>query len=406
MGRSLKYTNRSKKKKSKLFWIFLMIYTIGLLLAAKLFLNYTDKCLNEYEQSQSENAMKDIMNDINSMILDGSIKDEIDMPQGNGLEDANSIEDVCVDSLKQLGKLDYKKDSKSYKAQSPIYDIICEDKIVAKVTLAAKNERVIFGMLTIMDWEIDKIETSFDDKTKDYTVTVPSNYKVKVNGNVLDDKYIVQTFENDNEELKNIKEYVEIPKVVKYELSGFFSEPSIDVYNDADELMQTTKDDDGNVLFEVKNEVKSMPDDRKDKAYEIAKMWEDFVTRDLTGAYYGLNQIQANLVKDSYYYKFAYAYATGPDITMISDHTIDAIGYTDIVVDNYIEYSQNCFSCHISFVKHMLLTKVGNRPQAQTVDSTFYFVNIDDTSEAFGNDDGVNNPHWCMVDMVATTKNN
>jgi hypothetical protein len=39
-------------------------------------------------------------------------------------------------------------------------------------------------------------------------------------------------------------------------------------------------------------------------------------------------------------------------------------------------------------------TKVNS---VETVDSTFFYVYYDDS------DDGEDNPHWAMVDMIATT---
>ena len=101
-------------------------------------------------------------------------------------------------------------------------------------------------------------------------------------------------------------------------------------------------------------------------------------------------------IKDSIYYKAADDYAHGPDITFISDHRLSNPTYTDVVVDNYIVYSDNCYSLHISETTNMVLTRTGEARQDK-IDSVFYFVNYDDT------DDGEDNPRWCIVDMIAVT---
>ena len=68
-------------------------------------------------------------------------------------------------------------------------------------------------------------------------------------------------------------------------------------------------------------------------------------------------------------------------------------------VTDYTEYTDECFSIHIHFVKHMKLTKNGKHVTS-TMDSKFFFIYYDDT------DDGVDNPHWTMADMLASAKQN
>ena len=56
--------------------------------------------------------------------------------------------------------------------------------------------------------------------------------------------------------------------------------------------------------------------------------------------------------------------------------------------DNYIEYNDDCYSCHIAFTKNMTLTSGGARKDV--IDSTFYFVKYEG--------------RWAIADMIATTK--
>ena len=81
-------------------------------------------------------------------------------------------------------------------------------------------------------------------------------------------------------------------------------------------------------------------------------------------------------------------YASSADITFISDHTLSGNPYTGVTVDNYIEYNDDCYSCHIAFTKNMTLTAGGARKDV--IDSTFYFVKYDG--------------RWAIADMIATTK--
>jgi len=64
-----------------------------------------------------------------------------------------------------------------------------------------------------------------------------------------------------------------------------------------------------------------------------------------------------------------------------------------------VVYSENCFSCDVSFNKHMILTR-----SKKKVDDYFYnriyFVYSDDSN------DGIDNPHWAIADIKYLEKEN
>ena len=147
-------------------------------------------------------------------------------------------------------------------------------------------------------------------------------------------------------------------------------------------------DSKGNVKLGASGDVSDMPEDRKNDALNMAKVWDNFLTNDLSGSSHGLATVQKYLIEDSYYWNLAKAYASSADITFISDHRLANPPYTGVVVDNYVEYNDKCYSCHIAFTKNMVLTSGGAR--TDVVDSTFYFVNY--------------NGKWAIADMIATTE--
>ena len=129
-------------------------------------------------------------------------------------------------------------------------------------------------------------------------------------------------------------------------------------------------------------------DEARGKVNVVDPIIDNFLTNDLSGAGHGLATVQQYLIEDSYYWNLAKDYSVSPDITFISDHVLSGNPYTGVVVDNYIEYNDNCYSCHIAFTKNMTLTSGGARKDV--IDSTFYFVKYQ------GN--------WAIADMIATTK--
>lgn len=123
---------------------------------------------------------------------------------------------------------------------------------------------------------------------------------------------------------------------------------------------------------------------------EIAKNWSKFMTND----YNHLDVIQSYFIKDSDYYHYAYQWAYGIDHTFTSEHIIDS--FTNESVNNFVRYSDTCFSCEVYFEKNMTLYR-GERWVGKKVDvfnSIMYFVYIDDTPN-----NGLDDPHWAIAVM-------
>ena len=141
-----------KKKKLPIFWICLGVYTLVLLIFAWRFLKYTDDSLVKYENAQSENAMKGFLSEFTAMANSGTLADRITMPKTSGeFESADVYKNMYLDSLKGVKSYAYEKDPGSYLTEEPVYDIIADGEMVAKMTLSASNEHTIFGILTVMD---------------------------------------------------------------------------------------------------------------------------------------------------------------------------------------------------------------------------------------------------------------
>ena len=391
-----KKTDNSKKKASKkknVFFKGLAVYAGALIVLGMIFLTYTDITLRKYEKSQSEVAMKDFLKEFESMVKKNTLTDNVEIPSSSEFEAENLFEHMYMETFKDIKEYRFEKDSSNYSTESPSYKIFADDNYVARMTLKIKKKTTALGFLSITRWDIDKIEPVFGAGVHNYVVNIPDNMRLTVNGKDVSDNYKTGKTSYDKA-LTNIIKYVNIPKNVEYKINGLVNKPVIKAYKENGEEVQCIIDDNGNVSLAESFGSNTIPKERKDEAYKMAETWENFLTNDLSGAYHGLYTVQKYLIKDSYYWNIAEEYAKSVDITFISDHTVT--GFSDIVIDNYIEYSPNCYSCHIAFKKNMRLTTGGSRVDA--LDSTFYFVYYDDT------DDGVDNPHWAIADMIATTK--
>ena len=386
-----------KKQSSPYFWIGLALYTCILLVLAFAFLKYTDKCLKQYENSQSENFMATYMETFEENAKNGTLSPSDFTFADLDLTFADK-DTMLEDYIKDLGthsSFKAEKDPTSYITESPVYNITADGEQVARITLKAISQTKIFAILTIMDWDIDTIEPVCSINLTNYTFSIPDGYTPVIDGIAVDPSY--QTGNREEiPEFAYVSNYVTMPSYVEYKVDNVLADSEIRVLNK--EGQDVAVDINGSkVKASYASASASLSEDRKNEALSMIQTYEDFNTDDLSGPSHGLATVQSFLIKDSDYWNMAKQWAGGVDITFTSAHRFDDPKYSNVVVDNYAEYSDVCYSLHIAFSKNMILTRTGEKI-SNDFDSTVFFIYYDDS------DDGIDNPHWCIADMIATTK--
>lgn len=223
----------------------------------------------------------------------------------------------------------------------------------------------------------------------DYKITIPDNFTLQINR--MDPKTDdIKT--SANPEYQYITDYTVVPSLLTYTFPGLAVPPVYTITDNIGERMEYQANDDFTVtsqtgLDTLPDTIPEAPD-----VMEIAKTWNLFMTDDLGGELSGYYKVRSYLIKDSYYDKAAYNWATGIDITFISDHVFRTPAFTEESVTNFVVYSNTCFSCDVHFNKHMTLTRTGKQ-QDDTFHRRMFLVYHDDS------DDGVDNPHWVIADM-------
>ena len=226
--------------------------------------------------------------------------------------------------------------------------------------------------------------------TYDYTVTLPDNFKISVNGkDALN--YITGT--QDNSTYRYCEEYATMPKLVTYEFTKAISEPVVEI---SDNLGQKVECIFENYTFvqTAQAGLDTIPEDvaAKVDVLEIAKMWSKLMTDDLKGTNHGFGTMKQHLITGSYLYNVAYQYVTNVDITFVATHVLENPPFSGERITNYVSYGENIFSCDIYFLKHMdLYTR--DLKTTDEMNSTFYFMYYDETN------DGKDNPHWVILDI-------
>ena len=386
-----------KKKQSPTFWICLGLYTAILIVIAFIFLKYTDKCLKRYENSQSENYIASFVETFEKNAKEGSLTasdftfESLDLT----FVDSESLLDDYIASLSTHSSFTVEKDPTSYITEAPVYNISADGEQVARVTLKAISQTKIFAILTIMDWDVDKIEPVCSIDLTNYTFSIPDGYTPVINNRHVDTSYKTENIEQ-IPEFAYVSNYISMPSYVDYKVDNVLADSDIKVLNTNGEEVPIEING-SKVKATYASAASELSEDRKNEALSMVQTYEDFNTDDLSGANHGLATVQSFLIKDSDYWNMAKQWAGGVDITFTSAHKFDDPKYTNVVVDNYAEYSDVCYSLHIAFSKNMVLTRTGEKI-SNDFDSTVFFIYYDDS------DDGIDNPHWCIADMIATTK--
>ncbi len=384
-----KRTRKMLKRNS--FKIFLAAYALILIILGLIFLGYTENCLKQYEESQSIYEAEKFFNNFSAELSAGQFPAEINLAEFVGPFDSEeSVKEMFLSSALQ-GTLSFRKAPDSYNTEEPVYQILAGEKPIVEYSYTAVNERPLFAILTIMDWQLVSVQPCMPFGSNDVIINTPGNYTVTVNGVTLDDSYISGESSSDDI-FQYASEYIDISAKKEYKIEGLKFEPEVKIYDESGNEVEYTVN--GNVLSVDYVSTDDVPTDVYNTSLDLAKTWSLFMSADLSGANYGLATVQGIVVKDSYYYNLAKEYATGVDITFTSAHTLGE--FTEVVVDDYIKYSDICYSCHIHFIKNMTLTRTGELATDE-VDSTYMFIYYDDS------DDGVDNPHWVIVDMIAST---
>lgn len=386
-----------ESKKFPVYWTGLGIYTIILLIFGACFLAYTDKALQQYENSQPETVMENYVAEFQQMAADGTLYDKMEMSSSvNEFESVDVYKELYKAHLAGITEYTFVKSESSYLAEKPEYYICGDGKPVAKIVLSASNEHTIFGILTIMDWQTESLDSAWEGSTKDYIIRIPDDYTATVNGVELSEANLTGEV-IENPEFENVSNYVKMPAFVEYSAQGLMKEPKIRVFGADGQEREVVADEDGAFVLTQYQPSDNIPKERYDDALKMAQTWENFLTRDLPGEAHGLATIRKYLIKDSYYWNLAKQYANSVDITFISGHRMDNPPYSNIKISDYVSYGENCYSCYIYFEKNMILTKTGES-RVDKIDSTFYFVKYDDS------DDKKDNPHWAIADMIAKTE--
>lgn len=351
-----KIKDLSKFKKS------ILIYILFILLLMVLFISYVINSLYMYENNQPEAFVKNIIKEIRtskeSKYLDYS-KIEINEYEDKGIKIEDNIKEIL-------------KDVKIEEKENNNFIITSNNIEIIEIVLEKKEHKTRLGILGFNLLAIKDIKLVNEKGIYSYKVTIPSTFKLEINGNMVDEKYIES---KDNLDIYNNINSVYAPKMNNYKLDGFIKKPNIKVYNHLND--EVTFNQEGNKIesmdFFTTNDI-DIALNKLVESIDIMKLAKDyslFMTKDLGGTKNGFTKLEKYFIKDSDLYTLANDWATGEDIEFVSTHTLKNPTWTNEKLSNFKIYNDYAFSCLIHLEKNML---VNGKTKVDTMNDEWYFI--------------------------------
>lgn len=315
------------------FTIFLITYAVLLIGLIAFGLSYVWGVLIDYEASLPDVNMEKFMVEFQEENL-SNLLDKFPAAISE-YDDAENLKEAYVAMIS--GKeLSFAKLTGRYTNATPVYTINSgEDVIaVAELTEVGKNDH---GFSV---WEMSNvIFDGYGPERISMKIKAPESAVVEVNDTVIDEKYL--TGNESVEMISNISEYVErVPEYKIYEIDNLIEKPQIKVSGDyIKEVSEEgynvsyTFDTDETLKQEVSGRITAMA--REYGAYLINKGSLSALRSYMVGKageyVSNIPAIWAYLVNEEYSFNF-----------------------TNENIDNFVRYSEDCFSCDVSFTLNVV----------------------------------------------------
>lgn len=361
MTEMVKIKNKKTKKKSK-FWLGFAVYAGLLVILIGVFSLYVNSTMKDYEASQPELIIDDLVAE-----LESGKTTSIEGASASKFEAENAVMEQFTE-LVSGSELTYSRASLT--SDKAVYSVKKDSTEVAKVTVKASNTRNVLAILSISDWSLESIEMTGVKGNNSIKITAPDSYKVCVNDVELGEAEKLENTEQ-AEGLQYAAEYVDVPVLVTYEVSGLINEPVVTVFDGNNEAVAVPAAVNSKISIGFESE--EIPDNIREYVTTAAMDYSNFFSRDIAGCSESTECIQKYFPKDSYYIVLAEQYRQ-EDMWMYSAH--DTPVFRNITISDYTVYTDKLFSVTVYFEKDMLLTATG-KTSTDINNQTYYYVNID-----------------------------
>ena len=344
-----------KTKKIPLFYIFLLVIAIIVVVLTQIGKSILKDVLIEYEDSQYKYVAEDF--------FDSNFAD-------------SNVQTVAKLFSSQISEYETEEAFAEY-----ISALIGDSDFSMQPSSAGLSDRekyvVSVGNLRFAEFYVDKTgvktEHGFDtyevadvlfnnNILKSYSIQIPSDYSLYVNGVPASEKYW-QKDRIETESQAFMPDGVDGIIYTTYTFTNMCAEPEFKVTNSEGAETEITCNEDGIFVADVVYQNSALAEKYANYVIEATKAYACYMQKDAS-----FGKVKGYLDPDSEFYKYVKETPTWPVITH------NGYGFENEVVTDFHSYSEDVFSCRISFVH--VLKYSGLEDYRDSIDITWYLRNV------------------------------
>lgn len=334
-----RYTAKNLRRRNIRFWFCYLILLVLIVISFGVVHNYYDKALTAYESVNSDEAIANAA----SLFLERRF-DELYEYEDKSIDYLESREDYIsyLQNLTRGAEISYRETASS-DPEKRAFVVTANGKSFATFTMRSTGRSAEFEILPFLGFKLKNEEYTFDSistsilQPATYEVTIRDNDTLYVNGQILDEAYAVKTgttlFYDGH-----LPEGVPSPTLTTYRFTCALGEPQI-VVNDAnDEPYELATEDGYRYSYEITYSDDELSAQFEEKALTCVKNIAQYTTKNRS-----LETVLKGMVKNS------------PAATQVKNMDglwltkADKFEFIDPLVQNYVRYADNAFSCEVSF---------------------------------------------------------
>lgn len=178
---------KSKGMSRRTYFLLLTLWVIALTAAAAFGLSKVWSYAEEFEQAQPEPVMDEYVASLNANLSNETIRNTM-----ADMDHEMQSDEECVEIIESMlsGGVTYSRGPSAGREGSICYILKCGQGSFGKVWL--REDKSVESQYSMYPWEIYEEEFDFTGLYTGVQVTVPESYSVWLNGNKLDEEYIIE----------------------------------------------------------------------------------------------------------------------------------------------------------------------------------------------------------------------
>lgn len=367
------------------FWFFLLLWAAliaALVLGGAKFMDYCAESFELYENSQLSRTLDATLARLNSAdapALTQLLTSEI--PESGAFDDG---QEKMLEKYELLVSAELTaKETRNPDNANHRYNLYADGAPVGTFEITSVGQTSRLGLLKMEDWQYAGGSVSFGYDRFDRSYTVPQGFVISLNGIPLTEEYQVgEPVPIDT--YRYVEEYLAMPRMVTYQVQDLLAVPETVILDNNGNPVEIDPEAPSVVLPDTWNPT-DMPEDTFEWVMNTAKVWTEYALFDRY-----IREVRAFLIPDSQLW--IQVGKTEADRIYRTAHTLT--GYENETITEYTVYSDDCFSCRVSMLRHIFVDR-NKKDMPDTVDDVMFFYRTDLT------DDGVDNPIWYLVDAFS-----